>query len=99
MVTRSLKFHKKGVHVFRKITATFEFLVANYQTGISSDMAQKMLSVLLRLQLNGNVAQDKDLIARIEVVSVFADFSFAFSKDVQRAYSKILADRRYASSL
>ena len=105
LVSRSLKFHKKGLSVFKKVVSTFEFLLTNHQSGISQDESQQMLNILLRLQLNGNVAQDKDLIVRIEVVSFlffFEFWSFWQSKDVQiekRPTFDILVDRRHESCM
>lgn len=73
VVARSLKYYKKGKCCYSKIVSILEVVLMNYKGDIEQDILEMVLDVLLKFQLNGNINQDKDLMARIEVVSIFTD--------------------------
>jgi hypothetical protein len=70
VVARSLKYYKKGKKCYSKIVSVLEVMLMNYQGEIEQDILEKVLGMLLKFQLNGNINQDKDLMTRIEVVSL-----------------------------
>ena len=78
VVIRALKYYKKKLIVYSKVVGLIELLLANCNGDVDQQVLESVLGVLLKFQLNGNVSQDKDLMARVEVVSLCFYYFYGF---------------------